>query len=992
MRPWVAVASWLVFVTLPFGAIAQPAVVGYGKSADIALPLPGQGEWYAALSPMSPRLLETTRMTHQGAVVWPHAGVSLVGQGNELLYWHAGAAAQKRITLDGEIAGGWKNADGSVLVQLASGQVTLVRGLEAGLRAVPGPRARQRWQLARQIDPQRLVAVAEGELQLWQRGKTDWSIVARLALGCQAKASALAQRTLLLACAEQGLLAVDVSTRQPRLLGRYSSGGWVVDIHLDGSVAYLANADQGVTVVDVSQPGRMRWLGSNNKFGPAYRISAAEDGLLVQGEKGRVVWLDTQPLAQPQLLSQFYAGSFDEVIADDHAVLVRSGSELQHWRLAGTQMPLLNGSGTNLGGSRRVQIRDNLAYVADWFSGLHIYDIRQPESPRHLSNIHTPGSAKGVLLMDNVAFVGDDDNGLQVIDISDPTTPRWLANLPTAGLAYTMRRNGELLYLADHRGGWNIIDISQPAEPRLVSNTDTPGKAWSLELYQHYVYVADDDTGILIYDVSDPASPRQVGVFQTGGFAEDIVIRGDIGYAAFFDQGLYVLDLKNPASPRIISQLPSYGNARGLFLQGNRLYLADWDAGLLIIDISNLKAPKILAQLDTDGSAWGVEVKDNKAYVMDWWGGVKVVDVSVDTQPQLLAQYHRRGPIEHIAVRQGVAYLLGERAGLQLFDVNNPDGPIWMAGIEVEGRAIAQAVAGKRVYVTTDSGQLLVINVADPFQPVLLSRHDIGRQVTKLRASDQRLVMLDNQGVVSDWDIAADKVPVLMASLDGRYHDIALQAGRLALLSDRLVELYELAPTTRRLLGSAKVMPGSSMVRLSDASLYVAGITSGVTRLRIEPGGQLTEAGQFVPAESLLDLQPAGRELWLSTANTGAMVLEYNGNQPWISQIYPASMPGGRIAVDNQAVFMVGGDRLLSARRLPALANAVEGESIKLHVPEGLPLGRYDVLLQQPGATPQWLDQAIEVRLKLGGKSSFTLEQFKATLKAERQLPIESAK
>ena len=72
------------------------------------------------------------------------------------------------------------------------------------------------------------------------------------------------------------------------------------------------------------------------------------------------------------------------------------------------------------GYARKLFINDHYLYLADWYSGLHIYDIAYPYKPVHLTNIHTPGSPKGIYVRDNIAYVGDDDHGLQIIDVSNP--------------------------------------------------------------------------------------------------------------------------------------------------------------------------------------------------------------------------------------------------------------------------------------------------------------------------------------------------------------------------------------------------------------------------------------------------------------------------------------------------------------------------------------------------------------------------------------------
>ncbi|MDP2682632.1 MAG: hypothetical protein Q8P28_07490 [Deltaproteobacteria bacterium] len=54
------------------------------------------------------------------------------------------------------------------------------------------------------------------------------------------------------------------------------------------------------------------------------------------------------------------------------------------------------GDNTKGGYARKLFLKDNYLYLADWYSGMHIYDVTLPYKPVHISNIHTPGSPKGV--------------------------------------------------------------------------------------------------------------------------------------------------------------------------------------------------------------------------------------------------------------------------------------------------------------------------------------------------------------------------------------------------------------------------------------------------------------------------------------------------------------------------------------------------------------------------------------------------------------------
>jgi len=82
-------------------------------------------------------------------------------------------------------------------------------------------------------------------------------------------------------------------------------------------------------------------------------------------------------------------------------------------------MPSLTGAYDTPGGAYRVQVVGNLAYVADFDSGLQILNITNPAAPTLIGSYDTPGTTKGVELVGLNAFVADESTEVQIIDVSE---------------------------------------------------------------------------------------------------------------------------------------------------------------------------------------------------------------------------------------------------------------------------------------------------------------------------------------------------------------------------------------------------------------------------------------------------------------------------------------------------------------------------------------------------------------------------------------------
>ena len=305
---------------------------------------------------------------------------------------------------------------------------------------------------------------------------------------------------LYLANGDNGLKVFTLGeTNSIKQVGEYRTTGPALDVNVTGGLAYVATGSNGLTILDVSEPVHIRWIGSHQQLGTIDKVMTDNGRLFVANDESKLMLIDTTNPAMPAIHSMYgVAGPLRGFQVQGQTVYAATGDRLLAIDFAATPPVLSNegldfGQGVNFGGERRLYIRDNIAYVADWFSGIHLYDISKPVRPKLLSSFHTQGSPKGIVVRGNYAYVADDDHGVHIIDIRDTRDPVLVSTLLTPGLAYTPVLDGDKLYLASHRGGFQIIDIRDANNPQLISSTDTPGKSWSIQVADNIAYIADDE-------------------------------------------------------------------------------------------------------------------------------------------------------------------------------------------------------------------------------------------------------------------------------------------------------------------------------------------------------------------------------------------------------------------------------------------------------------------------------------------------------------------
>jgi hypothetical protein len=170
--------------------------------------------------------------------------------------------------------------------------------------------------------------------------------------------------------------------------GCYTGGttGHPRNVQVVDNLAYMANALDGLVIIDISNPATANIIGR-------YSTDSYDDFGFRSG----------------------YAA--DVEVRGNYAYLADGNLGLRIFDISDPTNPLLKGTYDTSGEAYDIQILGNYAYVADKSSGLQIIDISNPTNPIRKVTYDTY-NARGVQIVGNYAYVADSSDGLKIIDVT----------------------------------------------------------------------------------------------------------------------------------------------------------------------------------------------------------------------------------------------------------------------------------------------------------------------------------------------------------------------------------------------------------------------------------------------------------------------------------------------------------------------------------------------------------------------------------------------
>ena len=319
-----------------------------------------------------------------------------------------------------------------------------------------------------------------------------------------------------------GLKIVDVTdTGNPQLLAEIPTGSHSRNVRILGTHAYVSQGHAGMRILDISDPAgpvetcwehRMKWAIKIILHGDHAFVCQRSYGGPMVFNVGNPAEPDSVCLVETENIKY----SYDCVIQGDLIYIAMSSSGLGIADISDLQNPVELSTYDTGDYMRGLDVSGNLACLANDDS-LLIMDISDPANPVKTGSVDARSDAYDVAIRDQYAFVADYYEGMTVVNISDPFNP-FIAGYLETQRAKQIELKDNFAVIADYGGGVAVLDISDPLNPDLYARYDTPSSSDGADMDERgFIYVIDREDGLYIAQLN-PQSGFEPAAGQVNGF------------------------------------------------------------------------------------------------------------------------------------------------------------------------------------------------------------------------------------------------------------------------------------------------------------------------------------------------------------------------------------------------------------------------------------------------------------------------------------------
>jgi hypothetical protein len=371
-----------------------------------------------------------------------------------------------------------------------------------------------------------------------------------------------------------------------------------------------------------------------------------------------------------------------------------------------------------------IEISGDYLYVVLNTGAFRIYSLNDPVNPSLTSNTILNGRCYDIAIKDSLAFIPQFDSGLTVFNISNKFNPyetssiNWFGHEDTG--PYRLVVENELILTATLTGMW-VLTYAQ-GNLSEYSFYYTGGSSYKLKIKEDIGYVASSVAGLISFDFNDPYNPKFLGQLPSNEGTVDIALENNHAFL-ISDKSFSIIDINNPSEliksgETTIKTIPAYTYLYSVAVSDTVAVITTGHNYITFINISDYTNPYIEIELPVAAYPADLFIYNNYLISAEYNSGLSIYDLT-ENPPTKIAEIKKYLPVLAIIVSGDRLYTAAS-GGLAIFDITKPDEPVELGYINTPGgrASVDLAYTGKFIYMAYGF-QLEVINVSDPYAPFI---------------------------------------------------------------------------------------------------------------------------------------------------------------------------------------------------------------------------------------------------------------------------------
>lgn len=431
-----------------------------------------------------------------------------------------------------------------------------------------------------------------------------------------------------------GLFFYDISEspEEPRFIGKRLFVDQLKDMVTVGDIAYCANTDGGLVLLDLSDPVDPQFIGRYETETVINTVEESGGYIFASDVYGNyeiyhpdsmeiVTYLDRLTMRTAPTILEDFSGKYLAAVDTGSVARVFSlGADWERRELMGI------GGGDRL---RDFALNDNRAYIAAGADPLIQMDTRTYGYRPAIT--FYPARSEHLVRHDSLLFLADNNN--YQLWVSEINLSSWLS---THNL---IQYDGKAVALSSDRGADGSINLALFTRDKIILHNlnqdnmqiNSTAEISGLEdittglIQGEYLYAADGDL-LTIYIIADPARPVFRGEYEWPGEIRAVQIIGDRIYTSG-DFGLQINQLQGPEPWILEGSFEFDGRIEDFVLDNNHALCAAGDDGLLILDTDSGNGIELAESYESPGYARAIDISDSSLFICDGYGFL-IYDIS----------------------------------------------------------------------------------------------------------------------------------------------------------------------------------------------------------------------------------------------------------------------------------------------------------------------------------------------------------------------------